>query len=239
MHGDQRIKQILDIGKYSFNPLTDPMWRCSNWRALDVARKRAGQIRLPRRVRVENLTWRRSQGLDWTMHLPMGSKVISVPVVLADDASLGYYNCRLIEPNDIISLHHRSIIVDFCYQQGYFEDYVLSMRGGCSIEQHDFAHVDMPLETPSGYLVIGKIDPVDDALELTAFAVKPHQRVYIPAQTIHTNDYLLGKWETLLSSSCIFPSAQIRPAANASDDHVHEYALPLLAFDERHTAPQP
>lgn len=230
MFGDRHIKQILHPGRYGFEPFTWPKWQLRRRPEPDAAQRRAGECRKPRRTRIENIHWQQMDDLDWTMVLPTDSPTIDVPVDNADDAGLGYYNCRLISPNDVIALSHRSIIVNFCYQDDYLERYVLGVRGGCSIEQHDFAHVDMPLDTHSGHLVIGKIDPVDQALELTAFKVRPLDRVYIPAQTIHTNDYLLGTWETLLSSACEFPSAQIKPSSDAVLDPALKPALPSLSF---------
>ena len=116
--------------------------------------------------------------------------------------------------------------------EDYFNRYVVDVCGGCSIEHHEFAHVDMPLEDQSGHLLIGRIDPIDQALELTAFVVRPMQRVYIPAKTIHTNDFLLGTWETLLSSYCDFPSAQLRSLVASQLNDFHEHALPRIAFCE-------
>lgn len=232
MFGGQQIRQILPPGKYRFDPLNEPNWRPTDWQALDASERRKGHIRPPRRMHLNNVSWQRSDELDWTLHLPTGEDVVTVPVDETDDAGLGYYNCRLIGKDDVISLHHRSIIVNFHYKDEYLRHYVLEIGGGCSIEQHEFAHVNMPLDMRSGHLVLGKMDPVDHSLELTAFIVRPMQRVYIPAQTIHTNDFLLGRWESLLSSACEFPSAQIKPSADAGLDRAHEHALPPVAFCE-------
>lgn len=232
MFGNQHVKQVLHPGRYSFTPLSEPLWQpLDRWKP-DVTRERAGHVRKPKLTRVANVSWQHSDGLDWTMYLPRDSPILSVPVEVADDASLGYYNCRIIRPHDVVSLRHRSIVVDFCYQEEYFDRYVVDVCGGCSIEHHDFAHVDMPLDKNSGYLLIGRIDPSDQALELTAFVINPMDRVYIPAQTIHTNDYLLGTWETMLSSECEFPSAQLKPSNSMFSDDFREHALPLLAFCE-------
>jgi hypothetical protein len=233
MFGDRHIKQVLHPGKYSADPLARQFWRNAPPWDEDVTKRRALHVRKPSLARLANLSWQRMDGLDWTMYLPKDQSVLSVPVEIADDASLGYYNCRIIEPGDVISLSHRSIVVDFRYQQNYLQHYVIDVCGGCSIEHHAFAHVDMPLDEHSGHLVIGRIDPADQALELTAFVVRPFHRVYIPAKTIHTNDFLLGTWETLLSSYCDFPSAQLRSSVNAPPDEFCEHALPLLTFRER------
>jgi len=232
MFGDRQIKQVLPPGQYSFNPSATPPWTYLNGWEFDVAQKRASHVRKPRLTRLADVSWQRLNRLDWTVYLPDQTSVVNVPIEIADDASLGYYNCRIIRTQDVITLRHRSIVVEYHYQPDYLDRYVIDVCGGCSIEHHEFAHVDMPLDNGSGHLVIGRIDPIDQALELTAFVVQPLQRVYIPEQTIHTNDFLLGKWETMLSSECEFPSAKLKPLDKAPSDMVHEHPLPLLAFSK-------
>lgn len=141
--------------------------------------------------------------------MSMAHQVV-IPVQQADDATLGYYNCRLLTAGDIISLNERSIVTDFHYQDDYFDKYVMEFLGGPRFEQHAFAHVDMPRDHRSGYLMIGKVDPRDQSLEVTAFNVEPGDAVYIPAGTLHTNDYLLGTWQTLLSSAFEGPYALVK-----------------------------
>lgn len=229
MFGDQSIQQILNPGKYGFNRWARPLWqRISTWQA-DVAQQRAAHIRRPRLRRLENVFWHQSDVFNWTLYLPEESSVVSVPVETADDAALGYYNCRLIRPADAITLDHRSVVINFCYENEYFQHYVIDVLGGCSIEHHAFAHVDMPLDENSGHLLLGRIDPIDQALELTAFVVRPMQRIYIPSHTIHTNDYLLGTWETLLSSDCEFPSAKLKPSEEGLPNRT-PHTRPVLVF---------
>lgn len=210
MNGERRIKQILPRGKYAYNPAGSVQWTAVDWERADVTESRRNIVRAPKRVRLEGVSWQQYQELNWTGHLSSASLNLSAPIDDADDAGLGYYNCRLLTPGDVITLNHRSMITDFHYHDDYFDQYVIGVLGSSFIEQHEFAHVDTPLGRRSGYLVLGKMDRVSQALELTAFAVRPEDSVYIPAKTIHTNDYLLGIWETLLSSSCEFPSAQIK-----------------------------
>ena len=214
MTGARRIKQILYPGNYAFDSAEDGQYRPVGSTMVDVAESRRDSIGLPGLVRLEMASWRRCQEFTWTAYLASIAHQIIVPVHKADDATLGYYNCRLLKAGDVISLNHRSIITDFVYQDDYFGRYVMGVLGGSLIEQHAFAHVDMPHDLHSGHLVIGKIDPRDQALELTAFAVRPGDSVYIPAGTIHTNDYLLGTWQTLLSSACKFPNARITQPGN-------------------------
>lgn len=210
MTGGRLIKQILGPGKYAYEPAEHRQYQPVEPTVLDAAESRRDSVRRPRLVRIEMASWQWYRKLTWTAFLASTVHEITVPVQNADDATLGYYNCRLLKQDDVISLDHRSIIADFLYLDHYFDRYVVDILGGSLIEQHAFAHVDMPLNPRSGYLMIGKIDPVDQALELTAFVVKPGDSVYIPAGTIHTNDYLLGTWQTLLSSACEIPNARIR-----------------------------
>jgi len=210
MTGGRRIEQILLPGKYAYVPAETGQYRPVDPTMLDVTEARRHSIQPPRLVRIEMASWQRYQELVWSAFLASTIPEITVPAHEADDATLGYYNCRLLKPGDVISLNHRSIITDFIYRDDYFGRYVMDVLGGSLIEQHAFAHVDTPRDRHSGHLVIGKIDHGDRALELTAFEVKPGDSVYIPAGTIHTNDYLLGTWKTLLSSACEFPSARVR-----------------------------
>lgn len=210
MTGGRRIEQILLPGKYAYVPPENGQYQAVAPTMLDVTEVRKHSIRTPKMVRMKMASWQQYQELAWTAFLTSTIPEIIVPVHEADDATLGYYNCRLLNPGDVISLSHRSFITDFAYRDEYFLRYVMDVLGSSLIEQHAFAHVDTPRDHHSGHLVIGKIDPGDHALELTAFAVRPGDSVYIPAGTIHTNDYLLGTWKTLLSSACEFPSARVR-----------------------------
>lgn len=210
MTGGCQIKQILLPGKYAYDPAKDALYRSVNSTVLDVTESRRDSVRPPNLVRIEMASWQWYRKMTWTAYLASTIHEVSVPVHAADDATLGYYNCRILKPGDVISLNHRSIVTDFLYRDDYFDSYVVDIIGGSLIEQHAFAHVDTPIHPHSGYLVIGKIDSVDQALELTAFVVKAGDSVYIPAGTIHTNDYLLGTWQTLLSSDCEFPNARLR-----------------------------
>jgi len=238
MHGHGHIRKILRPGKYAFDPNASELWFPAHPEDPDVAEKRAASIRRPQMIRMEDVAWHQSQELSWTAQLSIESKMVSIPVDIADDAGLGYYNCRALGAGDVISLNNRSLVTNFCYHDDYFERYVLGVLGCWSIEQHEFAHVDTPLTDRSGYLVLGKVDPVDQALEMTAFIVESGLSVYIPAHTIHTNDYFLGTWETLLSSACEFPSAQLKQSRNEPLQFVYDQEdLPLSSRVHRRFKP--
>lgn len=221
MNGGRRIRQILLPGKYVFEPFNSPHWRTAASDEIDVTERRRHLVRKPKLLQFEEVTWQRYEDLSWTAYLPSATREISVPIDVADDAGLGYYNCRLLRPGDVIALGHRSIITDFIYHDDYFDRYILGVLGSSLIEQHEFAHVDTPSSRRSGYLVLGKADEVRQTMEMTAFSVNPGDTVYIPAKTIHTNDYFLGTWRTLLSSSCVFPNAQIKKPGDKPLRFVH------------------
>ena len=48
-------------------------------------------------------------------------------------------------------------------------------------------------------MVIGKfLDESETELELTGFLIPRDQTLWVPAGVIHTNNYLKGKWNTML-----------------------------------------
>lgn len=62
----------------------------------------------------------------------------------------------------------------------------------------------MPLSTDSGRFVLGKFkDEEETELHLTAFKIPQGQTLLVPANTIHSNDYLLGTWTTMLAHADI------------------------------------
>ena len=73
--------------------------------------------------------------------------------------------------------------------------------GGATLERHSFCHTDMPYEDmdKSGVFVIGKfLDESETRLELTGFSIPRGETLWIPGGVIHTNNYLRGKWNTML-----------------------------------------
>ena len=118
----------------------------------------------------------------------------------ATNEHLRYYGAVFAENQQLqVSLCYRHGIQDFTYENNYLEDYA-KVRG-CGIETHSFAHLDCPLDPNSGVFVLGKL--IGDELHLTAFQVPARHTVYVPADTIHSNDYLIGTWRTMLSDEAI------------------------------------
>ena len=119
---------------------------------------------------------------------------------IATNEHLRYYGASFAENQQIqVSLCYRHGIQDFTYENSYLEDYA-KVRG-CGIETHSFAHLDCPLDADNGVFVLGK--QMEDELHLTAFQVPARHTVYVPAGTIHSNDYLIGTWRTMLSDEAV------------------------------------
>ena len=118
----------------------------------------------------------------------------------ATNEHLRYYGASFAENQQLqVSLCYRHGIQDFTYENSYLEDYA-KVRG-CGIETHSFAHLDCPLDSNNGVFVLGK--QIGDELHLTAFQVPARHTVYVPAGTIHSNDYLIGTWRTMLSDEAV------------------------------------
>ena len=119
---------------------------------------------------------------------------------IATNEHLRYYGASFAENQQIqVSLCYRHGIQDFTYENGYLEKY--AKRRGCGIETHPFAHLDCPLDSNSGLFVIGK--QIGNELHLSAFQVPSRHTVYVPAGIIHSNDYLIGTWRTMLSDEAV------------------------------------
>ena len=70
------------------------------------------------------------------------------------------------------------------------------------MERHDFSHVDCPIDRDNGILILAKfVDSDKTILHITGFHIPQRHCIFIPGGTIHTNDYLKGKWRTMLSDA--------------------------------------
>ena len=87
---------------------------------------------------------------------------------------------------------------DYTYNPNYVQDWVLG-KNGSGLERHEFAHLDMPLSADSGRFVLGEFNDQETELHLTAFKILEGQALLVPANVIHSNDYLIGKWRTMLA----------------------------------------
>ena len=152
-------------------------------------------------------------GKSGCLELSAEALATMVPVEMATSVLLEFYGCPLIDSNasTLIQLHTEHSVQDYYYAPNYYQRYSKKFGG---LEQHDFAHIDCPLDSldESGLFVLGKWSDSDDgddsnnnALLLTAFRVPQIHALYVPAGVIHTNDYFCGTWRTMLSWTTEIP----------------------------------
>ena len=117
------------------------------------------------------------------------------------NAYVSYYGCTITNTrHQDVTLHMRHAIQDFKYSQNYFKKFI--RRKGSGLERHEFSHVDCPLNRGNGILVLAKfVDPGETILHITGFHIPQKHCIFIPGDTIHTNDYLRGTWRTMLSDA--------------------------------------
>ena len=132
----------------------------------------------------------------------------SVPIMNATRSNVKFYGCCLEPDDNDYDLPQLTCkdggIFDFNYTN-YYDSWTKERNGqrgtgGCRLERHNFAHIETPLdrEGKSGLFILGKLIQNDSVLLLTAYIITKGQTLYVPPNTIHTNDYQRGLWRTYL-----------------------------------------
>ncbi|KAK3086294.1 hypothetical protein FSP39_016414 [Pinctada imbricata] len=155
---------------------------------------------IPKHTVVKGIQWQSSteKGKSGKIIFPkdFDGKIVTD---FATNELLRYYGCSFADSRqEKISLLYRHGIQDFTYENAYLSDYVQKSNGGAGIEKHQFSHLDCPLDDESGFFVMAKITN-DNEFHATAFKVPTRHTLYLPAGSIHSNDYLKGTWRTMLS----------------------------------------
>ena len=124
-----------------------------------------------------------------------------------------------------VSLLEKHEIVDFHYGKDYLENFVMKVNHP-GIEKHEFSHLDCPHGdfNGSGYFVIGKIVN-NNELHLTAFLVPSKHTLYIPPNTIHSNDYLQGTWRTMLALDDIDRVILKKPTSEGNSKNIFRFTF--------------
>ena len=169
----------------------------------------------PKHAVIKNVSWISSgvPGVSGRIVF-LDSGDTTVPVDIATNEHLAYYDCSLATGNQMqVSLLYRHGLQDFTYENNYLQDYVTHEQGagGAGLETHEFAHLDCPLDEDAGVFVIGKLVTVDggNELHLTAFKVPTLHTIYVAPDVIHSNDYLKGTWRTMLSDEANIDHVQL------------------------------
>lgn len=146
----------------------------------------------------------------------------TIPIDIGTDQNLCYYGASLAsKKQQQIALLHRHATVDFIYGEDYQSNYVANKGGGFGMEMHEFHHMVCPLQDDSGYFILGKKISADE-MHLTAFKIPKNHVLYIPPNSIHSNDYLKGKWRTMLTDEVYVDQVHfLREAEQGYYEKVH------------------
>ena len=159
--------------------------------------------------------------------LPKDFNNYEMAIDYATKSKLGYYGVKFVLENDNtrIKLPFDSTIAEYSYSHDYLNKYVL--KNGTGIEMHAFPHFDRPLSENNGFFIFGKQVNIDESsntfdLHLTAFKIPKKCFVFVPPFVIHSNDYFLGKWTTLLSwhqdiNHVVFDDSNVENKQSKSD----------------------
>jgi len=129
-----------------------------------------------------------------------------IPPMMATPENVKYYGLKLIESGEVLTVHSEQVdimMLEYDYTKIYKDDFLLKEHGGGGIfvEHHNFPHIHIPMEEEcGGYIVIGKeIKP--DEFHFTAFQIPYGYALYTPANTIHGDGTLVGKYGLALADS--------------------------------------
>ena len=172
----------------------------------DLAPTNPGFIRKPCSTIVKGVRWCTPKNPPGLLVFP-SSFSGGIATDVATQETLSYYGAKFAnrtEERIEVDIEHQQ--TDFTYAENYLYNYVLVDKekggaGGATLERHSFCHTDTPCEDQesSGVFVIGKfLDESETQLELTGFIIPKGETLWVPRCVIHTNNYLKGKWNTML-----------------------------------------
>ena len=163
---------------------------------------------VPRFTTVHGVQWVRKSETE-------GGKLIfpaefsgEIETEIATLETLAFYKATFAdhntEPIDVSITHKQTT---FTYSSDYLSKYVEESKerggaGGATLERHKFCHTDQPEQDikTNGHFIFGRfIDEYETKIALTAFRIPQGQTLFIPAEVIHTNNYLNGRWNTMLA----------------------------------------
>lgn len=129
-----------------------------------------------------------------------------IPTLMATPENVKHYGLKLIEAGEVLTVHSEQvdiIMMEYDYTKIYKKDFLMQEHGGGGIfvEHHNFPHIHLPLEEScGGYIVIGK-EIAKDEFHFTAFQIPYGYALYTPANTIHGDGTLVGKYGLALADS--------------------------------------
>ncbi len=129
---------------------------------------------------------------------------ISIPETKTTKKTLGFFGCTLIEPECPFKLSDQLELPVFEVSIGstYVQDYLLeeNFGNGFYIETHNTPHYHQPLSPESsGYLILGVFIGVK--IVLSKFAIPYGYGVYMPANTLHSDAFLVGDYAVVYTKT--------------------------------------
>lgn len=117
----------------------------------------------------------------------------------ATEENLARFGARLTHSGEYASFSYESVHAVYVYKDNYFSDWVMrpGPLGGSRIERHPTDHLftlAKPLENDApSYFILGRVENGD--LELGAIRLRTGVTILVPANVVHTNDYVKGTLE--------------------------------------------
>ena len=129
-----------------------------------------------------------------------------IPTLLATAENVKHYGLELVNAGEVLTVHSEEVdimMMEYDYTEIYKKDFLMKEHGGGGIfvEHHNFPHIHIPMEEDcGGYIVIGKeIDKGE--FHFTAFQIPYGSALLTPANTIHGDGTLVGKYGLALADS--------------------------------------
>lgn len=159
--------------------------------------------------------------------LNIDKSILYIPVNETTSEKLGYYNCYLLENNDIFRLNAKYNVGLFRMSIGnkYLENYLLESDygNGFYIEYHDQPHYYNFIDNNNikksnlnnnnkGYLVLGK--KINGYYLLSAFEVPKNKGIYIPPYVYHCDGCLKGNYNVIYSITDNYKTFLIKNNSN-------------------------
>lgn len=135
--------------------------------------------------------------------VPDGFKI---PTAMATAENIRHYGLQLIPNGEVLTVHSEQVdivMMEYDYTKIYKKEFLMKEHGGGGIfvEYHNFPHIHIPMEEScGGYIVIGKAVEADE-FHFTAFQIPYGYALYTPANTIHGDGTLVGKYGLALADS--------------------------------------
>jgi hypothetical protein len=138
---------------------------------------------------------------------------LDIPIEIATSEKLDYYDCKLIEENDIFTFDtlENLPLTKVSIGEKYLENFILqeNFGNGFYLEYHNNPHFHMPCNKNSkGYLILAKrITQLE--YHLTAFIIPFGKAIYMPPYVMHNDCCLIGDYYVVYSKSTEFSTANL------------------------------